>query len=76
MFVGKGKGENRICMENYFQNIFPKISGSQEDNLTHFLVVKDTRKREFCYPVNIRTCVVNIREMRHEYKGGGIVLAK
>ena len=32
MFIGKGKGENRICKENYFQNIFPKISGSQEDN--------------------------------------------
>ena len=44
-------------MENYFQNIFPKISGSQEDNqisilvvLTHFLVVEDTRTSEFCYP--------------------------
>ena len=32
MIVGKGKGENNICMDNYFQNIFPKISGSQEDN--------------------------------------------
>ena len=31
MFVGKGKGENRI-LKNYFQIIFPKISGSQEDN--------------------------------------------
>ena len=35
MLVGKRKGENkdlkRICMDNYFQNIFPKISGSQED---------------------------------------------
>ena len=36
MIVGKGKGENKIlkknCKDNYFQNIFPKISGSQEDN--------------------------------------------
>ena len=40
-----------------FSEYFSKISGSQEDNqsqflvvLTHFLVVADTRKREFCYP--------------------------
>ena len=32
MFVGKGKGKKKNCMDNYFQNIFPKISGSQEDN--------------------------------------------
>ena len=36
MFVGKGKGKNRILKDLYgelfFLNIFPKISGSQEDN--------------------------------------------
>ena len=57
MFVGKGKGKKKsqkMCMDNYFQNIFPKISGSQEDNqISNFgclLVVVDTRTRKFCYP--------------------------
>ena len=26
------KETQKLCMDNYFQNIFPKISGSQEDN--------------------------------------------
>ena len=42
----------------FFLNIFPKISGSQEDNQISifgcphsFLVAVDTRTRKFCYPV-------------------------
>ena len=48
-------------MDNYFQNIFPKMSGSQETTrsqflvvLTHFVVVEDTRTHAFCYPGLIR----------------------
>ena len=49
-----------MCMDNYFESIFPKISGTVVVRrttrsqflvvLTHFLVVEDTRTREFCYP--------------------------
>ena len=58
MIVGKGKGENKICMDNYFQNIFPKISGSQEDNQISifgcphsFLGRRGHENTRFCYPV-------------------------
>ena len=43
-------------MDNYFQNIFSKISGSQEDNQ---MVVEDTRTRKFCYPEGM--CAVTHR---------------
>ena len=58
MFVGKGKGENKILKEilsKYFPP--PKFLVVRRTNrsqflvvLTHFLVVEDTRTREFCYP--------------------------
>ena len=45
-------------MDNYFQNNFPKYLVVRRTTrsqclvvLTHFLVVEDTRTREFCYPV-------------------------
>ena len=64
MFVGKGKGENRILKEFVwriiFKIFFPKYLVVRRTTrsqllvvLTQFLVVKDTRTREFCYPVRI-----------------------
>ena len=62
MFVGKGKGENKILKEFVWTIIFKifsqkclvvrRTTRSQFlVVLTHFLVVKDTRTCEFCYPV-------------------------
>ena len=58
MFVGKGKGENRILKEFVwriiFKIFFPKYLVVRRTTryqflvvLTHFLVVEDTRTREF-----------------------------
>ena len=62
MFVGKGKGENKILKEFVWTIIFkifpPKYVVVRRTTrsqflavLTLFLVVEDTRTREFCYPV-------------------------
>ena len=40
--------KERICMDNYFQNILAQISGSQEDNQRPFLS-KSTKTS--CYDV-------------------------
>ena len=61
MFVGKVKGENKILKEFVWTIIFNTISQKylvvRRTSrcqflvvLTHFLVVEDTRTREFCYP--------------------------
>ena len=61
MFVGKGKGENKILKEFIWTIIFkifsPKFHVVRRTTrsqflvvLTHFLVVEDTRTRKFCYP--------------------------
>ena len=58
MFVGKGKGENKeFVWRIIFKIFFPKYLVVRRTTrpqflvvLTHFLVVEDTRIREFCYP--------------------------
>ena len=69
MFFGKGKGENRILKEFVWRIIFkifsPKYLVVRRTTrsqslvvLTHFLVVEDTRTREFCYPAQCQACYV------------------
>ena len=64
MFVGKGKGENKIlkkCVWTIiFKIFFPKYLVVRRTTrsqflvvLTHFLVVEDTRTRDFCYPESV-----------------------
>ena len=61
MFVGKGKGENKILKESVWTIIFkifsPKYLVVRRTTrsqflvvLTHVLVVEDTRTRKFCHP--------------------------
>ena len=61
MFVGKGKGENKILKEFVwtiiFKIFFPRYLVVRRTTrseflvvLIHFMVVEDTRTREFCYP--------------------------
>ena len=55
---GLGVKAQRICIDNYFQNIFlQKYLGVRRPTkseflvfLIQFLVVEDTRTREFCCP--------------------------
>ena len=55
---GLGVKAQRICMDDYFQNIFlQKYLGVRRTTksellvvLIQFLVVEDTRTREFCCP--------------------------
>ena len=56
---GLGIKAHRICMDDYFQNIFlQKYLGVRRTTesellavLIQFVVVEDTRTREFCCPV-------------------------
>ena len=61
MFVGKGKGENKILKELLwtiiFKILFHKYLVVRRTTrsqflvvLTHFFVLEDTRTRECCYP--------------------------
>ena len=75
MFVGKGKGENRILKEFVwriiFKIFFPKYLVVRRTTrsqflvvLTHFVVVEDTRTREFCYPA-IDMNVISYMKKQH-----------
>ena len=72
-------------MDNYFPKNFQKNSGSQEDYhisflvvFTQFLVVEDTRTREFCYPACLvhskqtEKTVANFQSLMHSVLKGGV----
>ena len=64
MFVGKGKGEDKILKEfpwtiifKIFSHKYLVVRRTTRSQflvvLTHFLVVKDTRTHTFCYPEDL-----------------------
>ena len=69
MFVGKGKGENKILKEfiwtiifEIFSQKFLIVRRTTRSQflvvLTHFLVVEDMRTRKFCYPESVLAMII------------------